>query len=428
MLLKTLLNRVHPVKGFVYASDRLVMDAKEANGCRIEVTLRARRGSRGVCSCCGRAGPTYDHLEERRFDFVPLWGLAVVLVYALRRINCRPCGVKVEQVPWLTAGSKSPMSTALSLFLARWARRLSWQETAEVFGFNWDYVYRAVKAVVAYGLKHRDLSGIGALGVDEVAWAKGHRYVTLVYQIDEGARRLLHVSADRSSKSLLRFFVMLRREGRRVGVNLRSSIGFVCSDMWKPYLKVIGKKLPGAVHILDRYHIVANLNKALDEVRAGEARTLKKEGWEVLKRSRWLLLRRRRRLKGKQRWKLRQILQWDLRTVRAYLLKEELQTLWDYWSPTFAGRFLDAWCRRALGSRLEPIKKVARSLREHREPIVNWFRARKRFNSGIVEGLNGRVKLRFRKACGFRTLEAMETALYHELGELPEPQVAHRFC
>ncbi len=428
MLLKTLLNRVHPVKGFVYESDQLVTDADEPNGCRLEVKLRARRNSRGVCSGCGRAGPTYDHLAERRFDFVPLWGIAVVLVYAMRRIDCRGCGVKVEATPWLTAGSKSPMTTALVVFLARWARRLSWQEVAEVFGFNWDGVYRAVKAVVAYGLKHRDLSGIRAIGVDEVAWAKGHRYLTLVYQIDEGMRRLLHISADRSTKSLLRFFVMLRREGRRLGADLIGSIGFVCSDMWKPYLKVIGKKLPGALHILDRYHLVANLNKALDEVRAEEARRLKKEGWEVLKRSRWLLLRRRRRLKGKQRWKLRQILQWDLKTVRAYLLKEELQTLWDYRSPTFAGRFLDAWCRRALRSRLEPIKKVARSLREHREPILNWFRAKKRFNAGIVEGLNGRVKLRFRKACGFRTLQAIETALYHELATLPEPQVAHRFC
>ena len=202
----------------------------------------------------------------------------------------------------------------------------------------------------------------------------------------------------------------------------------MCSDMWKAYLKVIRKKLPGALHILDRYHIVANLNKALDQVRAEEARGLAKEGWDVLRRSRWLLLRRRKRLSGRQRFRLRQILQWDLRTVRAYLLEEGLQALWEYKSPTHAGRFLDAWCAQAMRSRLDPIKRVARSLREHRGSILNWFVARKLYNSGIVEGLNGLVKLRFRKAFGFRTFGAIEVALYHQLGDLPEPELAHRFC
>ncbi|MCE9591425.1 MAG: ISL3 family transposase [Planctomycetes bacterium] len=261
-----------------------------------------------------------------------------------------------------------------------------------------------------------------------VRHAKGHRYATLVYQLDEGRRRLLHVSEGRSVKSLLRFFLMLKKEGKKRGRDLIGGIGFVCSDMWRPYLKVIAKKLPLALHILDRYHIVANLNKALDQVRAEEARKLAARGWDVLKRSRWLLLRRRKRLSGKQRLKLRQILQWNLKTVRAYLLEEGLQALWEYRSPTHAGRFLDAWCRQAMRSRIEPIKKVARSLRGHREPILNWFRAKKLYNSGIVEGLNGLVKLRFRKAFGFRTFGAIEVALYHELGRLPEPKVAHRFC
>jgi len=428
MLIKTLLNRVHPVKGFVYDKDQLVADPSAPSGVRIEVHLRPRQGSAGACSGCGKRGPTYDTQPARHFGFVPLWGLAVALVYAPRRIDCPTCGVKVERVPWCAPASKSPMTLALTVFLATWARRLSWQDVAQAFRVSWDSVYRAVESVVDYGLAHRDLTGITAIGVDEVARAKGQRYATLVYQLDEGRRRLLHVSEGRSVKSLLRFFQMLKKTGKKTGRDLIGGVGFVCSDMWAAYLKVIAKKLPQALHILDRYHIVANLNKALDQVRAEEARKLAREGWDVLQRARWLLLRRRKRLTGKQRFKLRQILQWDLKTVRAYLLEEGLQALWEYRSPTYAGRFLDAWCRQALRSRLEPIKKVARSLREHREPILNWFRAKKRFNGGIVEGFNGRVKLRFRKAFGFRTFRAMEVALYHELGALPEPPLTHRFC
>ena len=428
MLLKTLLNRVHPVKGFVYESDRLIDDAAAVNGARIEAILRPRKRSRGFCSGCGKRGRTYDTQPTRRFDFVPLWGIAVALVYAPRRVDCRRCGVKVEWLPWVEAASKSPMTIALTVFLATWARRLSWKQTAQVFAVSWDSVYRAVSSVVTYGLAHRDLLGITAIGVDEVAYAKGHRYVTLVYQLDQGRRRLLHVREGRSVKSLLRFFVMLKREGRRLGVDLIGSISFACSDMWRAYLKVIVRKLPHALHILDRYHIVAILNKALDQVRAEEARQLKAEGWDVLKHTRWLLLRRRKRLNRKQHWRLRQILQWNLRTVRAYILEEGLQAMWQYKSPTYAGRFLDAWCRQAMRSQLDPIKRVARSLREHRESILNWFRAKKQFNAGIVEGLNGLVKLRFRKAFGFRTFQAIEVALYHELGELPQPTVVHRFC
>jgi transposase len=424
MQLKTLLNRVHPVKGFVYEKEEAVEDDSAPNGIRLEVELRARRGSRGICSCCGKPGAAYDRLPERRFDFVPLWGIAVALVYALRRIDCRGCGVKVERVPWIAAGSKSPVTTALAVFLAGWARLLSWRQVSVMFSVSWEAVYRSVEQVVAYGLKQRDLSGIGAIGVDEVAYARGHKYLTLVYQLDSGCRRLLHVSQGRSVKGLLGFFHMLKR----AEIDYARTIKFVCSDMWRAYLKVIARKLPDALHILDRFHIVANLSKALDQVRAEESKKLSKGGWDVLKGSRWLLLRRRKRLSGKQRFKLRQILQWDLRTVRAYILTEGLAAMWEYRSPIHAGRFLDAWCRQAMRSRLEPVKKVARSLRKHRELILNWYRARKQYNSGIVEGMNLLVKLRFRKAFGFRTFGAMETALYHQLGHLPEPELAHKFC
>jgi transposase len=421
MLLKTLLNRVHPVKGFVYEKQEIVEDSTQPTGFRIDVQVRARGNGQGICSRCGRRGPTYDTLDERRFDFVPLWGIAVVLVYAMRRIDCR-CGVKVERVPWCEPGGKSPTTIAMQVFLARWAQRLSWKQVADIFWVNWQTVFRSVQAVVEYGLAHRDLSGIEAIGVDEVAYRKGHRYLTLVYQIDEGRRRLLHVAEGRTVKSFLRFFKML-------GDERCAAIRFVCSDMWQAYLKVIAKKLPAAVHILDRYHIVANLHKALDQVRAGEARRLKAQGYEPhLHRTRWCFLKRKENLTDKQRLRLRDVLRYDLTTVRAYLKVQALHLLWEYKSPAWAGKFLDAWCRDVMRSRIEPLKKVARSLRQHRGLILNWFVAKGQYSAGIVEGLNANAKLRFRKAYGFRTFEAAEVALYHQLGALPQPEVAHKFC
>ena len=157
----------------------------------------------------------------------------------------------------------------------------------------------------------------------------------------------------------------------------------------------------------------ANLNKALDKVRAEEAKRLHAEGYEAhLHRTRWCFLKRKINLTNSQRLRLRQVLRYDLKTVRAYLKVQALHLLWEYTSPAWAGKFLDAWCRDVMRSRIDPLKKVARSLRQHRPLILNWFRAKKKFNSGIVEGLNANVKLRFRKAYGFRTFNAMEVALY----------------
>lgn len=413
MLVKTVLNRVHKVKGFVYEKVRFNAD-------QIEVGIRPRKRSRPICSGCGRRGSGYDTLPARRFAFVPLWALSVFLVYARRRVDCPRCGVTAELLPW--ADGKRQLTQAYAVFLARWARRLSWREVATIFRTSWDSVFRAVAWVVEYGLAHRDLSGITAIGVDEVQFQKGHRYLTVVYQIDQGCRRLLWMGKDRTTKTLLRFFRMMGKERT-------AALQFVCSDMWQPYLKVIAKKASQALHILDRFHIVAKLNKAIDEVRAAEAKELGAKGYEpVLKHSRWCFLKRVANLTRKQSARLADLMCYSLKTVRAYLLKESFQALWEYSSYHWAGVFLDAWLKRAMRSRLEPIKKVARSIRAHQGLILNWFAARKEFSSGIVEGLNYRIKLTIRKAYGFRTLEAAEIALYHALGRLPEPELAHEFC
>ncbi len=417
MLLKTLLNRVHPVKGFVYEKVHLLTDEPEE---RLEVLVRPRHGSRPYCSGCGRRRPVYDHLDERRFAFVPLWAIPVYLLYTMRRVKCPTCGIKVEMVPWSTG--KRPMTRAYAVFLARWASRLSWKEVAEIFRTSWESVFRSVQWVVEYGLEHRDLEGITAIGVDEVQFRKGHKYLTLVYQIDSHCRRLLWIGENRTSKTLLRFFKWFGKDRTR-------ELTFICSDMWRGYVKVIAKKAAHAVHILDRYHIVANLNRALDKVRAEESKRLAREGYEpILKRTRWCFLKRPENLTNRQDATLDDVMQYDLKTVRAYLLKESFQAMWNYDSPYWAGWFLDRWVTRAMRSRLDPIKKVARGIRKHRELILNWFRARKQFSSGIVEGLNYKVKLTVRKAYGFSNLKYAEVAIYHALGELPQPKLDHRFC
>jgi len=417
MQLKTILNRVTCYKSFVFGK---VTWLENLEAPAVEVEILPRRNGLRICSGCGRVCPGYDTMPElRRFEFVPLWGIMVYFVYQMRRVECPACGIKVERVPW--AEGKSSLTTEYKWFLARWARRMSWKEVAVTFRVSWEHVYEAVKHAVSWGLKHRDLDHIESIGVDEVQWHKGHHYQTVVYQIDEYQKRLLWVGPERTSKTLLRFF-------RFLGKERTAKLQFICSDMWQGYIKVIRKKAGHAVHILDRFHVMQRIGKAINDVRAAEVKQLKADGYEpILKGARWLLLKRPENLTDEQAIKLDELLQYNLKSIRSHLMKEDFQRFWEYRSPAWAGKFLDEWCTRAMRSKIEPMKKVARSLRKKRELILNWFRAGGTISAGIVEGFNNKLKLITRKSYGFRTQNAYETALYHNLGALPEPDFTHRF-
>lgn len=420
MHIQTLLNHKHPIKGWKYTNARFTGKADHSV---IEIDVVPFRRNHPKCSVCGTEGPIYDHCngEPRRFLFVPLWAIIVVLVYTMRRVQCPKCQrVVVEQIPW--ADGKSRTTNAMLAFLATWAKRMSWSETGRCFKVGWDTVYRAVEWAVEYGRAHVDLTGITAIGVDEIARGKWHKYVTLVYQIDAGCRRLLWVGKDRQEETLKEFFVWF-------GKSRTLSLRYVCSDMWKPYLNIIASYALNALHILDRFHIVSNLGKAVDTVRRQEVATLKAQGRDaVLVKSRWILLKKPSNLTGKQRRKRDSLIKLNLRSIRAYLLRLEFEHLWSFSLPTRAGQFLDDWCRRAMRSRLDPFKKLATTFRKHRELILNYFEARKLFSSGVVEGLNNKARVGWRRAYGFRGDKTLELALFHEMGCLPEPPVTHRFA
>ena len=416
MLIKTLLNRIERFKSYVYEDTRL---EKVGGLFALVVSVLPRKNSKPICGVCGQKGSIYDTQEARLYEYVPLWGFQVFFRYAPRRVACSIDGAKVERVPWATG--KDQMTSTYKVFLAWWAKRLCWKETAEIFKTSWQSVFRAVKSAVEYGLAHRDLNHVEQIGVDEIAVFRGHKYLTLVYQLDPHSRRLLWSGPERKVKTLLRFF-------HQFGKERCSRLKYVCSDMWVPYLKVIKKKAPLALNILDRFHIMKKFNEAIDEVRRQEVRRLKESGEEnILIRGRWLLLKRAANLTEKQVVRLGYLLKSNLTSVRAYLMREDFQRFWEYKTPAWADKFLEDWMRRTMRSKIVPMKKVAKMLGSHKGLILNWFRAGGKLSSGAVEGLNLKAKLTTRKAYGFRSMENLQIALYHTLGNLPEPQTTHRF-
>lgn len=414
MLLQTLLNDCHKFQGFKYGE--VTFDRVNKI---ITIDLLPDKRVDPKCSICLKPGKKHDIQKQRTFLFIPFWGYKIRLAYRPRRVRCQEHGVVTEYMPW--ALGKSPTCKAFGLFLAHWAKKLSWKEVAISFNVSWDTVYTSVKHVVDYGLKHRSLDNISAIGIDEVLFKRGYKFATLVYETTNGCKRLLWVGLDRKAKTLLRFFRMLGTERSR-------QIEAVCCDMWEPFLKVIKKKVPQAIQVLDRFHIMRKFNEAIDAVRRQEAKELVEMGkGEILLNARWCVLKKPENLNQKQEQKLSELVSQNLKTLKVYLLRESFQKFWEYAAVAWAKRFLGQWCFVAMRSRIEPIKKVAKMLRRHEAEILNWFKVMPRLSNGVVEGFNNKVKLIMRKAYGYRTFGAFETALYHTMGQLPEPCLDHSF-
>ena len=417
MLVKTVLNKLEHFKSFVFgAVTSEIIGGSEA----LVVEVNARANSKPKCSICEKHGKPHGKLRSRLFEYIPLWNFKFYFRYAPRRLICLDHGAVVEAMPWCYGKERTTIS--FQVYLARWARRLSWKETADVFETSWDTVYRAVRFVVHYGLDHRILENITEIGIDEIAVFFGQQYLTMVYQINAGCTRLLWCGSERRAKTLLRFF-------REFGKQRCAELKFICSDMWQPYLKVIAKKAPNALNILDRFHIMSKFNEAIDEIRRNEVKEFKSQNQEnVLARGRWLLLKRPGNLSDKQTARLGDLIKLNLQSVKAYLMREDFQRFWEYKRADYAERFLENWVTRALQTNLEPMKKVANMLRNHKPLIMNWFKTKGQVSCGAVEGLNLKAKLTIRKAYGFKSTECLKYALYHTLGKLPEPLCHNRFC
>ncbi len=170
MRIETILNNCQKFKRFVYKNVR--WGQHDGHRC-IEAEIIPRSNSSAICSYCHKKASLYDRLSLRRFEFVPLWGYRVFFLYQMRRVDCKACGVSIEAVPWATG--KDTLTKAYMKFLSDWAKKISWLETARSFRTSWRKVFAAVKYVVEYGLRYRDISHVESIGVDEIAIQKGHQ-------------------------------------------------------------------------------------------------------------------------------------------------------------------------------------------------------------------------------------------------------------
>ena len=378
-------------------------------GDRLVAEIEPREGRLPRCGCCGRpVDRTKGHTPRRQWRDLKIRHLALVIAYTPRRVVCPQCGVRVEKVPWASRWSR--VTRSLGRAVAELARRTDLSTVARHFGINWKTVAHVLHQAVTWGLARRRTKPLRMIGIDEVSRKKGHRYLTLVYDLARG--ELVWVGKDRTKETLTRFFDTL-------GTRRSRALQAVTMDMWGPYLEVVRRRAPQATICFDRFHVVRHLNAAVDEVRRSLVRSLKGPGRALVKGTRFVLLKNPWNQTPKQKQALSALVRSNNPLSRAWYLKEDFQKFWDYRHEGWARRHIKHWLWWASHSRLEPFKAFARLVRTHLDGILAWTRLR--ITNGALEGMNNKVKLVSHRCYGFRNDDRYIEAIYHNCANLPLP-------
>jgi transposase len=366
-----------------------------------------------VCPDCQAEAPIHDH-RERVWRHLDTCQFRTLVHARLPRLTCPTHGTRQVRVPWATDRSRF---TALFEALAiDWLKEAPIATVAERLRLTWDEAAGIQGRAVLRGLARRQATPAAHLGIDETAFARRHRYVSVVTDLDQS--RVLYVADDRRRESLDAFWT------RRSAAEL-AAVEAVAMDMWEPYLTSTRAHLPDADTkiVFDKFHIAQHANAAVDEVRRAENRALLAEGygWLVGTKFDWLRHPQRFSLSA---WRtfIRFVRTTKLKTGRAWSLKEMLMTVWDYVYPGAAERHFEAWYAWAIRSRLAPIKRLARMLRRHWRNIKTYFTAR--ITNAGAESMNSKIQRIKVLARGFRNRERFKQAIYFHLGGLtlyPEP-------
>ena len=368
---------------------------------RIVITLRAIDGSPKRCSRCGTVVEEIHDVTERRVRDLPLMERDMWLILPRARLQCPKCGPTVEAVPWLDRYQR--MTTRLAEKIARLAQVLPIKHVAEYFGVSWETVKQIDQRALERRLGPPDFTDVRYLAIDEFAIQRGHRYATVI--VEPTTKRVLWVSRGRDRAALASFFAALGPAGC-------ARIEAVVMDMWRPYRTEVHAHCPQAAIVYDLFHVVAKYgHEVIDRVRVDETNRLARAQGpadhrtrakrRVIKGTRWLLLRNRETIASTaDRVRLEELLAANRALFRVYVLKDDLKQLWQFVDPDAARQFWHHWYRRAVASRLAPLKAFARMLATHIDGILSHCRYP--LHTSLLEGINNKIKVLKRMAYGYR--------------------------
>ena len=360
---------------------------------RLRLWVRRKRGNRKlVCSGCGKKlSDAYD-CSEREVRDLPWSGYRTTVVIEIYRVRCPDCGVRVERVPLLP--SKAPYSKRFEEAVGLACESASARQVARRF----ELASSTVRAIDLRYLERwqagRRKPVLRQIGVDENHLGKKTKFVTVVSDLETGEP--IWMGRERKQETLDAFFK------QELSAFRRGRIEAACVDMWEPYTNSIREYCPNCKIVYDRFHIMQHANDAVDEVRRAEFFRKKGELREVVKGKRWLLLTRWKNLELSKKRLLNELFALNRKLFKAYVLKESLEHLWDYRYEGAMMNYLEKWIDQLKWQRLPAFDKLAWTLWDHMEGILNYCRTKVRF--GVVEALNANIKSVLRRGRGYKNL------------------------
>jgi transposase len=336
------------------------------------------------------------------------------------RVNCPTHGVK--QIGSEFGENGSELSFGLERFVIQVAQECSIKATARLCGLGWDQSWNTLARAVDRGRARKPRRVPTRMGVDEKSIAKGHKYESLVYDIDAGTVEF--VWNDRGQQSLETYYRQFSREEL-------SGIQAVAMDMWDPFIAATKKYVPEADKkiVFDRFHVMRHVLDAVDQVRKSEHRQLAETGESPLKGTKYLWLWSQENVPEWRQEEFAMLRAQDLKVCRAWAIKENLRHLWKYRYQAPMRNYFKRWYFWATHSRLKPIKKAAQTLKAHIDNIVTY--AKHRITNALGEAINAKIEKVKRMACGFRNRAHYRTAIYFHCGGLdlfPKPPMLPTLC
>jgi transposase len=372
----------------------------------VTVQVEQEEGVRSCCPTCGKESPGYDS-RTRRWRHLDTCQYKTILVADVPRVKCEEHGVVTITVPWAEPGSG--FTALFEALVIDWLKEASTLGVSRLMKLSWNAIDGIMQRAVERGLSRREETCVTRLGVDETAFRKRHDYVTIVS--DQEAGTVLHVGNDRKKAGLKDWYDSLTEEQRE-------AIESVSMDMWPAFINATLESIPEAEEKIafDKFHVAKYLGEAVDKVRRQEHKALMSEGYEDLKGSKYDWLYNPENMTHKQKIRFKMLRESTLKTARAWAIKELAMSLWHYVSKTWARKGWEQWLSWAVRSRLNPIKEVAKTIKEHLWGILNAIVLK--VSNGPAEGINSRIKTIKVRSRGFRNKTRFANAIYFHLGGL----------
>ena len=369
------------------------------------------------CPQCKRRGRIIRTMNSYRvWRDIPICGWSVFIWYHPREIHCATHGRIQEDIPWADAYTR--VTYRFEYVMLVYCQLMTQKAAAKILQIPKSTLSDQLHRTIHRIRDGHKIRGLKTIGIDEISYCKGHKYATVVYDLARCC--VVWVSQGKGRETIDIFFT------QHLSYYQKSKIERATCDMSQAYIGAIEDHCPNATLVLDRFHIAKALNEAVDGVRKEEWRKASANERKALKGLRWLLFRHSSNRSKKDSRILNALRKGNRRIHRAWVLKDEFEQFWEYNAPWAAKRFLEKWTTTALKSRLEPIRKFVKTLRNHMDRILTFIGTR--LTNAIAEGINRIIRIIKNRASGFRSLPAFTDMIFLTVGDVDIPaQIPSKF-